>query len=223
MAARQELAEAAETDIKSRVEKEPTSRVLEAMAERADAVAALMDLPDDTFDWEQWDSIADECGKMIKRNEADASADTTTTTTTTNMDTTMSTNVAAASEPTNFAAPTTVSFGGPVAFIAAAPARPLSSTAAPSAATTGPSAAAAGHTRKKATGKRIVVPVGWSSGGIPGLGQLPDHIVRHAQAQENAAAIAAFKARFESDVPDVNKPFEGERKKDEKFESTAPH
>jgi hypothetical protein len=223
MAARQELAEAAETDIKSRVEKEPTSRVLEAMAERADAVAALMDLPDDTFDWEQWDSIADECGKMIKRNEADASADTTTTTTTTNMDTTMSTNVAAASEPTNFAAPTTVSFGGPVAFIAAAPARPLSSTAAPSAATTGPSAAAAGHTRKKATGKRIVVPVGGSSGGIPGLGQLPDHIVRHAQAQENAAAIAAFKARFESDVPDVNKPFEGERKKDEKFESTAPH
>jgi DNA repair exonuclease SbcCD ATPase subunit len=219
-AARKELAEAAEADIKSRVEEQLVSRVAEAIAEKAEAEAALAELNWGAFD-EEFEKIAEECGEMIRAREAEAAANATTTTTNTNtnMDTTMSTNLAV--EPSAFAAPK-INFGGPVAFLAVAPAAPISVVSAPFAFTGGLSAATTTTGRKKATGKRIAV--GKPSGGIPGLNQLPDHVVRHAQAQEEAAAIAAFKANFyKSDLPDVDKPFEGELKKDEISDSEDPY
>jgi hypothetical protein len=207
------LAEAAEADIKSRVDEQLVSRVAEAMAETAEAEAALEGLDLGAFD-DEFEKPADQSGEMIMARGAGAA---TTTTTNTNMDTTMSTDLAA--EPTTLAAPA-IKFGGPVAFLAGAFPAPISFVSAPSDSACG-SAATATPGRKKATGKRIIA--GQSSGGIPGLNQLPDHVVRHAQAQEEAAAVAAFKANFESELPGINKPYEGELKEDEKFDSEDPY
>jgi len=209
-AARKELAEAAEADIKSRVDEQLVSRVAEAMAERAEAEAALEGLDLDAFD-DEFEKIADQSGEMIIARGDEAAADTTTNNNNNN-------NLAV--ESTTFAAPT-IEFGGPVAFLARAFSAPMSFVPAPSASTSGPSATTATPGRKKATGKRIIACQ--CSGGIPGLNQLPDHVVRHAQAQEEAAAIAAFKANFRSDFPDINKPYEGELKEDEKFDPEDPY
>jgi hypothetical protein len=214
-AARKELAEAAEADINSRVEEQLVSRVAEAMAEKAEAEAALKGLDLGAFDDDEFDQIAAGCAEMEKTRKADITASSA------DMDTTMSTDLAA--EPTTLAAPT-ISFGGPVAFLAAA--APIAFASAPSTFVAGPSSAAiaaAPPGRKRATGKRIVP--GASSGGFPGLNQLPDHVVAHARAQEAAAAAAALAANkfVESDLPDINKPFEGERQRDEKFDPSAPY
>jgi DNA repair exonuclease SbcCD ATPase subunit len=140
-AARKELAEAAEADINSRVEEQLVSRVeeqlvsrvAEAMAEKAEAEAALEGLDLGAFDDDEFDQIAAGCAVTEKTRKAD-----TTTTSSADMDTTMSTDLA--TKPTTLAAPT-ISFGAPVAFLAAA--APVAFASTPSTSVAGPSSAAA--------------------------------------------------------------------------------
>ncbi len=72
--------------------------------------------------------------------------------------------------------------------------------------------------RKRATGRRVVK--------IPGLGSenYPQHVIAHAQAQAAAVAAAAFEAGkfFEEELPDINKPFQGELQRVEVGEDEEP-
>jgi len=92
---------------------------------------------------------------------------------------------------------------------AAAPTVSLDSAPVLSAAGSSPADSSNLAPRKRATGRRIQK--------IPGLGaeHHPQHVVAHAKAQAEAAAMAAFQAgKFFVEVHhDINKPFNGERQR----------